>query len=179
MNCVIISFSSRKNGNCGKIGNFIQESIEESIHFSFSDFQIQPCGSCEGECFRSREACPHYHDMEKTLVDAICSSDMTYFVLPNHCDFPCANFFIFNERSQCCFQGNPAYLDCYLRIHKKFIVVSNSKSPYFREVFLQHSCGEPDILFISAKKYGKVSISGDILASEQAESTLRNFLSRK
>lgn len=35
---------------------------------------------------------------------------MVYFSLPNYCNYPCANFFIFNERSQCYFQRQPKLL---------------------------------------------------------------------
>ena len=37
----------------------------------------------------------------------ITDSDLSYFIVPNYCDYPCANFFIFNERSQCFFQHHP------------------------------------------------------------------------
>lgn len=168
MTCVLVSFSSRKNGNCNKILDFLSEIIPDSISFRFSEFQLSPCGSCEGECFQRRDLCPHYQDMEKTLIHAVCSSDLACYVIPNHCDYPCSNFFTFNERSQCCFQGDYEQLEHYLQIPKKFIVVSNSESQHFRDVFLQHTDKEPDICFFSAKKYGKRSISGDILTSEQA-----------
>lgn len=175
MNC-IVSFSSRKSGNCGNIAEFIKNELPNSDVYSFADIQISPCGNCNYECFRRREACPHFDDMEYRLLDTVCRSEAAYFVIPNYCDYPCSNFFIFNERSQCYFQGYPKLLDQYLNVPKKFIVVSNSISNNFRETFTQHSSCEPEILFLSANKFGKSSISGDLLDSDEACLQLKDFI---
>ena len=143
----IISFSSRKNGNCGKISELIGTKVANVQIFSFSDFQISPCGGCDYECFRSREACPHFGDMEYRLLDAVCRSERTNFVLPNYSDYPNAYLFIFNERCQCYFQGHPELLEQYLNVPKKFVVVSNSAGRNFQEAFTQHAADEPEILF--------------------------------
>lgn len=173
---VIVSFSSRKGGNCGKIGAYLANMIPDSQLFSFANFTIRPCGDCGYECFQSREACPHFQDMEYRLMDAINNSTAAIFVVPNYCDYPNANFFAFNERSQCYFQGRPELLDRYLAVPKKFIVVSNTSKANFRETFTQHTDQEPEILFLSAKQYGKVSVNGDLLPSEPVEAALRAFL---
>lgn len=177
MNC-IVSFSSRKNGNCSNIAERIKSKLLNSEVYSFADFHISPCRDCCYECFRSREACPHFDDMEYRLLDAVCRSEAAYFIVPNYCDYPCANFFIFNERSQCYFQGHPKLLEQYLNVPKKFVVVSNSVSGNFRAAFTQHSAGEPELLFLSTKKFGKSSISGDLLDSDEACVQLRDFITR-
>ena len=110
-------------------------------------------------------------------MDAICHSDQAVFIVPNHCNYPCANFFIFNERSQCYFQNHPELLDTYLKIPKKFIVVSNTSQSSFRESFNQHTETEPDIMFLSAKQYGKSSIAGDIMTVPEARSAVQTFIS--
>ena len=133
-NVIIVSFSSRNHGNCEQISNQIRASYDKQtnvLHYKFSDFEIQPCGKCHYQCFKDNTACPYIGDMEYKLLDEICHSTMAYFVIPNYCDYPCANFFIFNERSQCYFQNHPERLDQYLQIRKKFIVVSNSKAESF------------------------------------------------
>lgn len=175
---VMVSFSARKQGNCSKILDFCSKIMKNTSVFSFSDFSVSPCGSCDYECFRSREACPHIHDMEFRILDAICRADSAVFIVPNYCDYPNANFFIFNERSNCYFQGHPELLDQYLKVPKKFVVISNTFQTNFREAFLQHTDQEPDILFLSAKSFGKSSISGDILESAEAVSDLETFLIR-
>jgi len=96
--------------------------------------------------------------------------------VPNYCNYPCANFFIFNERSQCFFQHHEERLEKYLRVPKRFIVVSNTETANFREAMTQHTNSNPEILFLSAKKYGKVSIEGTILESDDAKADLQRFV---
>lgn len=175
----IISFSSRKDGNCAKISEFIKENVPQAQIYSFADFQIRPCGNCGYKCFQNRLACPQIGDMEYRLLEAVCQSEKAYFVVPNYCDYPCGNFFIFNERSQCFFQGREDLLEQYLRIPKEFVVVSNTGRENFLEAFTQHTSGQPKVLFLSAKAFGKQSIAGDLLPSEAVENAIREGLSWK
>ena len=169
---VILTFSARKNGNCEQITNFIQTNTECSVEtYRFVDFFIRPCGSCQYECFQDNLRCPHICDREFELLDAISHCKIAYFIVLNYCDYPCANFFIFNERSLCYFQNHQDRLERYLKVPKRFVVVSNSRTESFREAFAQHTHGEPEILWLSAKCYGKQSISGDILDSNEAKKT--------
>ncbi len=178
MKAVIVSFSSRAEGNCAKIGKFIKENTKDSVLFSFSDFSIQACGECNYDCFEKREACPHVGDMECEILDSIAHSEITYFVIPNYCDYPCANYFIFNERSQCYFKGDQGLLDAYLKVPKRSIVVSNTNEENFIKALAYQTEKDPDILFLSAKKYGKRSIQGDLLTSEQAISDITEFIKK-
>lgn len=176
---IIVSFSSRESGNCGQVADLIYKHSYKRTNvlvYKFSDFSIEPCGKCGYECFSNNAACPYINDMEYGLLDQICGSDMVYFVLPNYCDYPCANFFIFNERSQCYFQGHTERLERYLQVRKKFVVVSNSTAKSFAEAFRQHTDAEPQILYLSSKAYGKRSNAGDILTSVQAQEDLAAFL---
>lgn len=102
MKTIIVSFSSRTDGNCEKIGNFIKDNIKDSILYSFSKFSIHGCGDCNYECFKNGEI--------KALS---CQSDQ-----------------------------NPA------------------------------------ILFLSARKYGKSSIQGDLLTSEKVVSEIVEFIGK-
>lgn len=172
----VVSFSSRFNGNCGKISNYLGHFFQDSQVFSFFDFTIHPCGGCHYECFASRETCPHFQDMEYQLLDSITHSHRAVFVVPNYCDYPNANFFTFNERSQCYFQGHPELLEQYLAVPKKFVVISNTGTANFREAFTQHTYQEPEILFLSPRHYGKNSIQGDLLSSESVIADVTAFL---
>lgn len=174
MNC-IISFSSRKSGSCEKIAAHISSLLPSSDVFSFADFSIHPCGDCGYQCFEKRENCPFFEDMTYKLYDSIVKSKITYFILPNYCDYPPANFFIFNERSQCFFQGQPQLLEQYENIPKKFIVVSNTGRDNFVKA-LEYHAENPRILFLSAKKYGRVSIKGDLTESEEVLGELKMFI---
>ena len=166
MKTVVITFSSRPNGNCSQIGKLIASLMQDSVLFDFSEFDLHPCGRCTAECFVARENCPYFEDKEYEMLDTMIHSDVVYFVLPNYCDYPCANFFIFNERSQCYFQGRPELLDNYLKVPKRSIVISNTNEENFVRALGYQSEKEPEILFLSAKKYGKKSIDGDLLTQQ-------------
>lgn len=177
MKTTIVSFSSRPNGNCAQIAKLIQSLTDDAVLYDFSAFSLHPCGGCGYECFTSRERCPFIGDPEYEILDTITHSEMVYFVLPNYCDYPCANYFIFNERSQCYFQGRPELLDLYEKVPKRSIVVSNTEEENFLKV-LSYQSEEPDVLFLSAKKYGRVSIRGDLLTSEEAVSEIKAFVEK-
>jgi len=174
---IIVSFSSKIGGNCDQICDYIRSICAYPVKtYRFIDFFIHPCGGCSYECFADNRSCPYIDDMEYRILEDICASSITYFVLPNYCNYPCAHFFTFNERSQCFFQNHTARLDTYLNVPKQFIVVSNTGKENFIEAMRQHTNDEPDILFLSAKHYGKVSIKGTIMESEAAKADIRNFL---
>ncbi|MBE5905208.1 MAG: hypothetical protein E7277_00240 [Lachnospiraceae bacterium] len=179
MKTTIISFSSRQNGNCAQIARRIQSLVKEPVLFDFSELDIHPCGKCNYECFNEREKCPYMQDAEYGMLEAITQSAMVYFVLPNYCDYPCANYFIFNERSQCFFQGKPELLDLYEKVPKRSIVVSNTNETNFVTALSYQTADAPDVLFLSAKSYGKRSISGDLLSSEKAVADLTAFVKAK
>ena len=65
-----------------------------------------------------------------------------------------------------------------LRAPKKFIVISNTNQDHFRQILSQNVCSVPEILFLSAKKFGRISIRGDLLTSEAAVSDIRHFVSK-
>ena len=76
MKTVIISFSSRPNGNCSQIGKLISSIAQDPVLFDFSKFELHPCGHCAAECFAAREDCPYSEDKEYEILDAILHSDM-------------------------------------------------------------------------------------------------------
>ena len=176
MGICVLSFSSREDGNCARIGEMIASLLPDAKLYRFSDFSIRPCGHCRYECFEEGDRCPWIGDKEAELLDAITGSELTYFIMPNYCDYPCANFFIFNERSLCYFQKNEARLEAYERVRKKAVVVSNSGREHFEAALRYHVSGEPEILFLSPKEYGKNSIRGDLLTSEGAVRALTRFV---
>ena len=181
MKICIVSFSGRPGGNCGSIAALIRRQWQgrgEVELFDFSALRITPCGACGCECFQVRERCPYFGDPEFALCDAVTHSGRAYFIVPNYCDYPCANFFAFNERSQCYYQGHSQLLEQYLDVEKKFIVVSNTGRDNFTAAFRYHvqEGQEPDVLFLSARKFGKVSIKGDLMDSGEARAALLGFI---
>lgn len=176
MSVCIISFSSRKNGNCSQISEFIGTLFSDAKLYDFVNFTINACGDCSYQCFNCGSNCPFFSDKECEILEAITNSTATYFIVPNYCDFPCSNFFIFNERSLCFFQNNEKLLTAYLQVPKKFIVVSNTDLKNFKTAFAYHTNDEPEILCLSAKKYGKISIDGNLLTSKRVVEDLRKFV---
>lgn len=182
MNIVVISFSGRANGNCRNIADKIcgEYRNEKVALYDFSAFRIEPCGACMLECFKNRENCPFFEDKAFEIYEAVENSDLAFFIVPNYCDFPCSNYFAFNERGQCYFQGHGELMERYLRIKKRFIVVSNTEKDNFIRVFQDHVAeGEqPDILFLSAGRYNRISIKGDLMEEEKAVLDLLEFVRR-
>lgn len=176
MSVCVISFSSRKNGNCAGIGELICSLLPEARLYRFSDFAIHPCGGCDYDCFAPGGLCPWREDKEYELLDAIIGSEQTYFVLPNYCDCPCANFFIFSERCQSYFQNRNGLLTAYKRVPKRAVVVSNTGEGPFRAALAGHACAPMEILFLRAAAYGSSSIRGDLMASERAAGDVRAFV---
>ncbi|MGN0142840.1 MAG: hypothetical protein ACI4AD_11475 [Roseburia sp.] len=176
----ILTFSGRRDGNCFEIAKHILSRYPDGRAklYNFAELDITPCGKCALECFQSREECPYSGDKVYEMYDAVTNSDMTYFIVPNYCDYPCSNYFAFNERSQCYFQGHEELLKKYLEVKKKFVVVSNTGKENFRKAFLYQVNDEEQlqILFLSAKKYHKVSIKGDLMTSEEAVKDLDHFI---
>ena len=63
----------------------------------------------------------------------------------------------------------------YLNINKKFIVVSNSNNDVFKTILMNHTIMNPDILFLSTRKYNQNSIAGTLMNDEQAKQDLIQF----
>ncbi len=175
MSVCIVSFSTRKGGNCAQIGAFLRSLLPDAALFDLSELELHPCGRCAYECFSPGGVCPYLGDAEYTLLDAITHSERAYFVVPNYCDYPNAAFFAFNERSQCYFQGRPELLDAYENVPKRIIAVSNTNEENFRAVMAYQSHEPPEMLFLSAKKFGKVSVRGNLLSSPEARAAIEAF----
>lgn len=173
-NTVVLSFSGRKNGNCAQIAKFVGSRTGGKT-FLFSDLNIHPCGQCGGECFQNSADCPHIADDVYSLYEAIIRSNRAVYILPNHCDYPNANFFAFNERSLCFFSGQPELLDAYSAIPKKFIVISGGEQENFRAALSQHA-GNPEILFLRAADYGQKSITGDLMTVPDVARKIESFM---
>lgn len=178
MKICVISFSGRTGGNCGSIAQALRRQWGDEVTvYDFSALSVTPCGHCGCECFQSRERCPYFGDSEFAICDAVTNSELACFIVPNYCDYPCANFFAFNERSQCYFQNHPELLEQYLAVRKKFIVVSNTGRDNFTAAFRYHVLEEtePDVLFLSPRQFHKVSIHGDLMDSREAREAVGRF----
>ena len=118
--------------------------------------------------------CPQINHEQSQIMDKICNSNLVYFIIPNYCGLPSANYFAFNERSVGYFNLDREKTNLYKRIKKRFITVSNTEG--FDQYMQYQVNNAPDILYLKSGKYGKQSIAGDILDSEDARADLDAFL---
>lgn len=171
---VLISFSGRDAGNCARIAEFLSGQMDSAQVFRFSDFQIEPCRNCDYECLKGG-SCPK-HDMETTLMDAVCGSDEAWFIVPNFCGFPCANLYIYNERSVGYFGGNRQRLEQYMSVPKRFVLIGNGGQEMFRRSFKQHTNEEPKILQLQSREFRVSSITGNLIDQQEVQNRLIQFL---
>ena len=177
-NVVILNFSGRNSGNCNAIGEFIKDYHKNANILSCNVGECwSPCGGCDYECLKPGVQCPVLTEQQRNVMDNALDADLIYYIVPNYCGFPPANFFAFNERSVGYFNMDRVKLGQYANIRRKFIIVSNTENPSFIQAMQQHS-KEPDMLFLKTGAYQKKSIAGDLLTAEKATEDLKAFLDK-
>lgn len=176
-NIVLIQFSNRKDGNCSAIASNIRSYYHRcNVSIEQVSAKTMPaCGECDYECLRTNNKCPNLTDDQTKLFDSVCNADLVYFIVPNYCGFPCANYYAFNERSVGYFNNDRALLKKYMSVRKRFVIVSNTEGQNFEAAAKQHT-QNPEILYLKTRKYGKQSIAGDLMDSEDARLDLGAFL---
>jgi len=173
MNISIVNFSGRRNGNCHDISRFIEQILlakHEVILFEMCNLEFSPCGKCDYECFDGEKICPYADDDIAGVYAAICIFDLVYCVVPNYIDYPNAYYFAFNERKQGFFAQYSDLLKRYLRVPKKFIVVSNTHQDNFRKILGQ------DILFMSSQDFEVGGVLGGMMRSDKAREIIKGFI---
>ena len=174
---VILTFSPRKSGNCGKIADFIGDfHMRTNVQmFEITAKNYLPCNGCDYECL-NRAACPAATAYQKQVMDAVMDSDLTYYIVPNFCGWPNANFFAFNERSVGYFAMDRSKLQQYMSVPKKFVIVSNTESDTFYNAMKQQTSAQPKLMYLKTGKYAKRSTAGDLMESEDARNDLLAYL---
>lgn len=176
-NIVVMNFSPRTSGNCADICRAIQEHYTNTnIRLFNVSEHVVPCSHCNYECLTPNAVCPQLTDGYTDMMDAIRSSDLAYYVIPNFCGMPNAVYYAFNERSVGYFNMDRAVMDQYMDVCKRFIVVSNSENHTFEEALRQQTGMDPEILYLKTSRYQKKSIAGDMMQSEAAQADLLEFL---
>ena len=175
---VLIRFSSREFGNCASVAGEITNyySNDTVISYTVDGNTVQPCNNCDYECLHPQKLCPNVTDAQKAVMDAICKADLVYFIVPNYCGYPCANYFAFNERTVGYFNLNRELMKKYMEVPKRFVIISNTEGQNFTNAMQQQATGELDILYLKSSKYGKKSTAGDIMDSDAAKADLEAFL---
>lgn len=177
-NVVILNFSGRKVGNCSAIQECIsQHHANSNVRSYHIDREFQTCGNCDYECLKPDASCPNVTVIQREAMNAVCESDITYYIIPNYCGMPSGNYFAINERSVGYFNMNRDLLNQYLTVPKRFIIVSNTESDFFRKAMQQQTNQEIVALYMKTSTYQKRSTAGDMLDSEKAKADLMQFLS--
>lgn len=172
---MILTFSTRDNGNCANIGKYVSNYYGKNAQvIVIGAEKVRPCGNCDYECLMPGAVCPIMDADYRSLMDAVCKSDLVYFVVPNYCGYPCAAYFAYNERTVGYFQMDRGRMKRYMEIPKKFIIVSNTEG--FEQIMRQQTHEEPKILYLKSGKYQKRSTAGDLMDSEEARNDLNAFL---
>lgn len=177
-NIVLVRFSSRGAGNCAAISAHIQAQYgaDHVQSFTMDANAVQACSNCNYECLTPGQNCPNLSVAQIAAMDAICGADLVYYIIPNFCGYPCANYFAYNEKCVGYFNGDRVLMQKYLEVPKRFIIVSNTEGVNFENAVRQQTGAEPEILYLKTGKYGKRSTAGDILESEAARADLNAFL---
>ena len=179
-NIVLIQFSSRKQGNCSSISREITDHYRKEVvtRFTADSSIIQPCNNCNYECLTPGKLCPNLSKPQRQIMDAVCTADLAYFIVPNYCGYPCANYFAFNEKTAGYFNMDRDLMQKYMKVPKRFIVVSNTEGQNFENALKQQVISESEILYMKTSKYHKRSIAGDMMDSLDAKADLNAFLER-
>ena len=177
-NIVLIQFSSRENGNCAAINKFIQNyyAKENVCAFIMDANVVQACSNCDYECLTPGKNCPNLSLQQSAAMDAVCNAEIVYYLIPNYCGYPCANYFVYNEKSIGYFNGDRALMQKYMEVPKRFIIISNTEGANFENAIRQQTRGELDVLYMKTSKYGKRSTAGDTMQSQEATADLEAFL---
>ena len=172
---IILRFSPRNGGNCAKISEYVRQFHKTNTQvISIGKENFAPCGNCDYECLKPDVVCPNLSESERQILDTLCQCKMAYFIVPNFCGYPCANYFAFNERTVGYFNGDRAVMEQYMNVPKRFIIVSNTEG--FEEPMGQQTNDKPKILYMRSGKYKKHSIAGDLLDCAEARAELDAFL---
>ena len=176
----IIDFSPRGNGNCTSVRNIIAEFYNRTDvrQYKVTADIIGPCANCNYECLTPGVICPLVSEQQKEIMCNASDSELVYFIVPNFCGYPNANYFAFNERSVGFFNMDREAMKRYMNVPKRFVVISNTESDQFKNAMKLQTNGEPDILYLKTSKYKVRSTAGDLMDCDEARVELIQWLGK-
>ncbi len=186
MKAVGLNFSSRKNGNCYNCVDYCFKRIKSRGYdveaINFFDYEVNPCGACEYQCFHTGK-CIKADDAEE-LFGKLTEVDIIIYAVPTFGGHLASSFFILSERENGIFRSKTKYdYDAdYLR-KINLIVVGNMSSGAdmaLHEAFygFTNKAFYPESILLSAKEYGRRSINGDLLEDESVRNKLEKYVDR-
>lgn len=178
----IVSFSSHENGNCERIATFIQKQIKAQVEvLRMSQLELHGCGRCLYECFDDTRTCPYVHDGVAKIYRQVAASDFCIMLIPNYSGTPCANYFIFKERSQCIWSipmDKVSLWEAYISTPKHFLVIANTCHEVFTSLLTNEIAdGEKlHLTFISSHETKSKSTKGDLIENTYYQNLVLNML---
>ena len=172
---LIITFSGRNKGNCSSIADYIKQ--EEDSIVDFKKLNIHSCVNCGYECFNGK--CCYREDDTYNLYDSFNNYDKVILIVPMYCGNPSSLYFIFNERCQDYFNGNPdKYDDIVKRMYFIGVYGSKEETPDFLGVFEKwFDCNDlkNHILGIERHKYSQ-NMDDCVINNKTIIKEINNFM---
>ena len=173
----ILNFSGRNNGNCAAVTDHIMNAFKNTDICSYCVASIfNPCNSCDYQCLKPGNICPNLNDHQRKFMERLLESDLIYYIIPNYCGVPCANYYAFNERNVGYFNSDRSIIGKYMSLKKRFVMISNTESPAFEAVVKQQCTDEAKVVYLKSSTYNRSSIAGDLMTSPDAMDDLLTFL---
>lgn len=172
---LIISFSSRDNGNCYEISKYISNKNDKNL--KFKDLNIHNCSSCSYECFDTM--CKYRNDDIYGLINSMFEYEKVYLIVPMYCNNPSSLYFIFNERCQDYFMHNEEKYN--LLINKLYFIGiygSKKESPDFLNVFnkwFDESLINNHVLGIERHLYN-LKLNDSVISVDKVKEQLNEFM---
>lgn len=172
----IINFSSRKKGNSFHIARVCSELYQESTVYNWFEGDYHKCENCDYECLQ-KKPCPIKDNLEQ-IYQSLFESELVIYVVPNYNEFPCSNYFIFNERLRGYLSANESLYKIYMKTPKKFIVLTNTQNDNFENAFKYHvdKHTSPNVLYMSSKKFKQASVSAELMENQDARNIVVDFI---
>jgi len=167
MLATLVNFSGRQNkGNSYFVSSFIGEYLTqleyETNSFHFAELEVNPCSKCSYECFEDITSCPYSSDDLVNIYTNLCKANLQIFIIPNYSEWPCSNYFAFNERGQCFFDDQK-YIE-YQEADKLFVILSNTSSDNIMNVISSNHPGLSieNFIVVRSRDYNQSSIKGNL-----------------
>ncbi|MBP5599225.1 MAG: flavodoxin family protein [Lachnospiraceae bacterium] len=180
MKIIIISYSSRKNGNCYRIAEYIKGLFSKNTLFqteiiSFSNIKSSGCGTCNYECFD--DTCVFNNDALSQLYRSLLNADLLISIIPIYCGVPCSNYFIMNERAQGALSDDE--YEVWDAMKKKYIVIGNTGLDITKSIIKENdpSFSEDSFVSISSNIVHERSIKGNLIDYSIFKRIIKQFLS--
>lgn len=177
-------FSSRGQGNCSNSIEYCLNKIKLAGHeaeaVNINDYDVQGCGECGYYCFKNGD-CSKQDDIKK-LYKKCFEADRVIFAIPTFCGNLSSMYFKFWERSQALFKDDTEYENDFLK-KISFIIIGNLSSGGDMALhealygFANRSF-YPETLLLSSREYGKSSINGDMIETDEVKNRLNSFINR-